>query len=98
MILPYVVAYNADAAPAAMAAIRRALECADAASGVFDLARRIGAPQSLSDLGMPYDGIAAAAEETVATLAYNPRTPSVTDMRTLLRAAFDGRPPSEGSL
>ena len=98
VILPYVVAYNAPAAPAAMAAIRRALGVEDAAAGIFDLAGRIGAPRSLEELGMPGDGLASAAEETVATLAYNPRTVSVSEITGLLQAAHEGRPPSEGMI
>ena len=72
VILPYATAYNAPGAPPAMAAIRRALDVTDAAVGIYDLAGRIGAPRSLAELGMPADGLARAAEETVATLAYNP--------------------------
>ncbi|MEO1223582.1 MAG: maleylacetate reductase, partial [Pseudomonadota bacterium] len=96
VILPYVVAYNAAAAPKAIDAIRRALGVEDAAAGIFDLAGRIGAPRTLRELGMPADGLARAAEETVATLAYNPRTVSAPEIAELLQAAHEGRPPSEG--
>ena len=98
VILPYVVAYNAPAAPKAMDAIKRALGVEDAAAGIFDLAGRIGAPRSLRELGMPADGLVHAAEETVATLAYNPRTVSVPEIAELLQAAHEGRPPSEGMI
>jgi len=95
VILPYVVAYNAVAAPEAMAAIRRSLKASDAAAGVCELAGRIGAPQSLKELGMAPDGLLTAAEETVATLSYNPRSVSVGEIHELLRAAYEGRPPTE---
>lgn len=98
VILPYVVAYNAPAAPTAMAAIRRALDVTDAAAGIADLADRIGAPRSLRELGMPQDGLQRAAEETVATLAYNPRAVTVAEIETLLQAAYEGRPPTEGGI
>lgn len=98
VILPYAVAYNAPAAPAAMAAIRRSLGVEDAAAGVFDLAGRIGAPRSLKALGMPADGLAMAAEETVATLAYNPRSVTVPEITALLQAAHEGRPPTEAMI
>lgn len=98
VILPYVVAYNAQAAADAIVAIRRALNASDAAAGVFDLAGRIGAPRSLRDLGMPADGLRRAAEETVATLSYNPRAVTTAEIEELLRAAFHGRPPTEGMI
>jgi len=98
VILPYVVAYNASAAPNAMDAIKRALSAEDAAAGIFDLAGRIGAPRTLLELGMPADGLAHAAEETVATLAYNPRPVAVQEITELLQAAHEGRPPSEGMI
>lgn len=97
VILPYVVAYNAAAAaPAGVAAIRRSLNAPDAAAAIFDLSRRIGAPTSLKSLGMSSDDLHAAAEKTVATLAYNPRPVTVPEVQELLRAAFEGRPPNEG--
>jgi hypothetical protein len=56
-----------------MRRIAAAASVADAPQGLFDLQRKLGAPQSLEALGMPFDGIAEAAlrtaEQYSATLA-----------------------------
>ena len=99
VVLPHVVAYNADAAPDAMAAIASALGAADGQAGqaageLYDLAHRIGAPTSLAALGMPADRLDAAAERAVAeTGTTNPRPPDTASLRALLQRAFDGAPP-----
>ena len=46
VILPYAIAYNAPAAPRAMAAIARALGVPDAVVGLFDLGAQLGTPRS----------------------------------------------------
>ena len=48
VILPQAMAYNAPAAPAAMARIARALGAASAPAALFDLGRAHGAPTSLA--------------------------------------------------
>lgn len=96
VILPQATAYNAAAAPAAMAAIRRALGVGDAACGLFDLAVRMGAPTDLRSLGMPASDIPACAEEIVRTLKYNPRPADVPSVIRLLDNAWHGRRPGEG--
>jgi maleylacetate reductase len=53
VVLPHALAYNASAAPQAMARIAAALGAPDAATGMFDLARELGAPTALRDIGMP---------------------------------------------
>ena len=57
VILPYAVAFNENAAGDAMQDVRAALGSKDAANAVFDLARRIGAPASLREIGMPEEGL-----------------------------------------
>ncbi|MGH9260479.1 MAG: hypothetical protein ACRD08_11370, partial [Acidimicrobiales bacterium] len=99
VVLPHVVAYNATAAPAAVATIAGALHArdgVDAATALWHLASRVGAPPSLAALGMPADGLDLAAERGVAeTGATNPRRPDVASVRALLQRAFDGAPPTE---
>jgi len=58
IVLPHAVAYNAEAAPEAMAAIRRALGPGGAAQGLFDLLGRLGLPRALSEIGMLANDIA----------------------------------------
>ena len=58
VVLPHALAYNAAAAPEAMARIARALGAGRprARAACFDLARDHGAPIALRDIGMPADG------------------------------------------
>jgi maleylacetate reductase len=96
VVLPHVVAYNADAAPGAMTAVAVSLDArpGEAATALRNLADRIGAPTSLAGLGMPADGLDLAAERAVAeTGTTNPRPPDVASLRALLQRAFDGAPP-----
>ena len=51
VILPHVVAYNRESEPEVMAALGDALEVADPALGLFELAEALGAPTNLADLG-----------------------------------------------
>lgn len=97
VVLPHVVAYNAEAAPEAMAAVAVGLDAppGGAAPALRTLAERIGAPTSLDALGMPADGLDLAAERAVAdTGTTNPRPPDVASLRALLQRAFDGAPPA----
>jgi maleylacetate reductase len=97
VVLPHVVAYNAEAASEAMAGVAAGLDVrpGDEAAALRTLAERIGAPTSLAALGMPADGLDVAAERAVAeTGTSNPRTPDVASLRALLQRAFDGEPPA----
>ncbi|MEW2512713.1 maleylacetate reductase [Streptomyces sp. NPDC046870] len=93
VVLPHVAAYNAPAAPEAMTRIAKALSVADAASGLFDFAGRLGAPRALRDLGMPESGIERAAELIVRDGYWNPRPVERTAVHALLARAWAGRQP-----
>ena len=93
VILPHALAYNAQAAPQAMARIAAALGSTSAPGGVFDLAQRHGAPTSLAAIGMKADDLARAAEMAVKNQYPNPRALERGALRTLLRNAFDGTRP-----
>ncbi|WP_372527393.1 maleylacetate reductase [Piscinibacter sp.] len=94
VVLPHALAYNAAAAPVAMSRIARALGSDDAPAALYDLARRLGAPTSLREIGMPADGLDRAAELAVTTPYPNPRPLQRDALRALLQRAFDGTPPS----
>jgi maleylacetate reductase len=96
-VLPHTTAYNAAAAPAAMAAIARALGVADAPRGRFDLARRLGAPAGLGELGLKRTDLNRAADLAVATPYPNPRPVERDAIRALLENAFTGLPPAPPS-
>ncbi len=93
IILPHAVAYNAKAAPEAIARAARALGADDAASALFDLAGAVGAKRALRDIGMPRDGIEKAADIAVANPYFNPRPIERDAIRDLLARAWAGEPP-----
>jgi maleylacetate reductase len=92
-VLPHAVAYNAPAAPEAMARIARALGAADAATGLYELAGAVGARRALAELGMPGGGLDRAAELAVAHPYGNPRPIERGAIRALLERAFTGARP-----
>ncbi len=94
VILPHALAYNAVAAPSAMARIARALGGSDAPRAVFELARKMGAPTSLRAIGMPADGLDRAADLAASTPYPNPRPLERAALRALLQRAYDGEAPS----
>ena len=93
VVLPHAMAYNAPAAPAAMAAIARALGTDDGPRGLYELGKRLGAPTALRTLGMPADGLDRVADLAVQTPYPNPRPLERAALRALLQRAFDGDPP-----
>lgn len=101
VILPFATAYNAAAAPAAMAAICRALNCTHAAQGLQTLARTIGAPLALRDIGMPQDGLDRAADIAAASPYPNPAPLQRSAIRELLENAYFGHilpSPNQGEM
>lgn len=93
VVLPHAAAYNAPRATFAMERAARALGVANAPRGLFDLARSLGAPTSLREIGMPEDGIETAVEIACAEPYPNPRPLERDGVRALLRAAFEGLAP-----
>jgi len=98
VILAHAVHYNRDAAKDAMARISRALggngaANGDPAGGLHDLAREIGAPLSLRDIGMKADALDDAARLATQNPYYNPRPIEYAAIRQLLQNAWEGRRP-----
>jgi len=98
VILPHATAFNAPAAPDAMARLARALGAADAALdgalGLYELAGRLGCPRALRDLGMPERGIDQAVGLTLRNAPWNPVPVDAEAMRELIRRAWRGDPPA----
>jgi maleylacetate reductase len=94
VVLPHALAFNAAAAPEAMRRIARALGTDAAPLGVYELARRHGAPLALRDLGMSAGDLDAAADLASADPYWNPRPIDRDGIRSVLQRAFDGAPPS----
>jgi maleylacetate reductase len=95
VVLPHAAAYNAPAAPEAMARVARALGVKDAPTGLYDLAKGLGAPIALKDIGMPETGLDRAADLAVANPYWNPRPIERSGIRALLDDAFWGRRPGD---
>ena len=93
IILPHALAYNAKAAPGAMAAIAQALGASNAAQGAFDLARSTGAPLGLHQIGMREDELDKACEIALQNQYPNPRPLEAGVIRELLQNAWEGRRP-----
>lgn len=95
IILPHAVALNRDAIPDVMTKIAAALGCADAADGLFDLARQVGAPAALADIGMKASDLGEATRLCLTAVpASNPARVAEGAMRRLLDDAFHGRRPA----
>ncbi len=93
VVLPHAMAYNAPAAPEAMARLARAIGADHAPQGLYDLAKSLGAPVSLKALGMPEDGLDKVVELALANPYWNPRPLEREPLRRLIEDAFHGRRP-----
>lgn len=94
VVLPHATQYNSSAAPQAMQRIARALGSADAAGGLYDLAKAICAPLALKDLGLPADALERAADIATQNPYWNPRPIERAGIRALLQDAWEGRRPA----
>jgi maleylacetate reductase len=93
VLLPHTIAYNTPAAADALDRAASALRASDAASGVFELERRLNMPLSLAEIGMPKNGIERAAELAAKNPYWNPRAIEQGGIRDLLRRAWSGARP-----
>jgi len=93
VVLPHALAYNASAVPEVMNRIANALGKQEAASGLFDLAKELGAPTSLKEIGMPEDGIDRVIELALANPYWNPRPLEKNALKQLVENAYWGKRP-----
>jgi maleylacetate reductase len=93
VLLPHAAQYNAAAAPEAMGRVARALGVKDAARGLYDLAKSLGAPVALKAIGMPEGDLDRAAELATTSPYWNPRPIERAAIRALLDRAYHGTPP-----
>ena len=73
------------------ARVAAALGVDDAARGIFDLVRSLGAKTALKDIGMPEEGIERAVALATTNPYYNPAPIRAEGIRALLRAAYEGK-------
>jgi maleylacetate reductase len=93
VVLPYALAYNAPAAPEAMAALGRALDADDVPGAVRGLAGGSGVPRSLAELGLSEADLAVAARAATEQAYPNPRKVTAEGVLDVLRAAYVGDRP-----
>jgi alcohol dehydrogenase class IV len=94
IVLPYVVAFNAPAAPDAAARIAGALGSIDALAGLEDLRDDLDAPRALRDIGLRAEDLPEAVDAVLpAVPANNPRPVDAAALTRLLRAAWAGDDP-----
>jgi len=93
VILPHAVAYNEVGAKDAIATVARALGVTNAAQGLYDLAKRLGAPYSLQELGFKEEDIPKAAEIASKAPYPNPVPLEKEKILRLLQNAWAGKRP-----
>jgi alcohol dehydrogenase class IV len=94
VVLPHALAHVAPSQPEAIGRMAAALAEPDVPGAVFDLARSIGAPARLVDIGMPGDRLDEAASLIADASAGTPIEISERDARALLDHAFAGHRPT----
>ncbi len=93
-LLPFSLAYNEPALNGELKPIKAALKTDNLAQALFDLAKSLGAPTSLAEVGMPASGIETATEIAMAAPYPNPRALTKDGIRALLDDAYHGRRPA----
>lgn len=94
-VLPYVLAFNAAAAPEAERRAAAAFGADTANAGLQQLRDCVDAPQRLSDYGFTAAGIPEAVEIILEKVpANNPRTVTRENLSALLTAALHGEDPT----
>jgi len=89
-VLPYVVAFNAPAAPGAMRRLGRALSTDDPVGAIAALGRTLHVATPLAELGLRESDVERAADEAMAGAYPNPRPATHDDVRAILIAALRG--------
>ena len=92
-MLPHAMAYNAEAAPQAMAVIATALQTHNAPFGLFELVKNLNLPLSLKQLGMQESDLPLALELTMRDAYWSPRPLEKNALHTLLHNAYHGLAP-----
>ena len=78
-------------APAADQALADALKATDAAAALFDLTAALGAPRSLTELGITLNDVDTIVSEVLAVPYASPRPVDEANLRELVESAIIGR-------
>lgn len=93
IILPHALAYNALAVPDLLEPLGVMLNDQDTGKAVWEFAKSLGAPLSLSELGMKEGDIDLAVDIAVKNPYWNPREITREGIHQLLRNAWAGSAP-----
>ncbi|MFE0678555.1 maleylacetate reductase [Streptomyces sp. NPDC058867] len=94
VMLPHTLAFNQPCAPTAVTTLTRALGgVSDPAGALWEMARTLGAPGSLRQLGMRHDDIDLIVRHALANPYANPREVTADGLTALLNRAWSGEPP-----
>jgi maleylacetate reductase len=94
-VLPYVLAFNAPAAPGAEARAAAAFGTATALEGLQSLRRTLDAPKALSAFGLTADHLPEAVQIILPAVPdANPRPATAENLTELLTAALNGSDPT----
>lgn len=94
IILPHAAAFNETDVGDTLDAINGLLGGEGVGIGLWHLARKLGAPTTLAEIGMPEDGLGKAADIAISNPYWNPREFTRDDLLTLLQAAYRGELPA----
>jgi maleylacetate reductase len=93
VVLPHATSFNAEAVPELLSPVAAVLGAAGPGQGLHDLARAIGAPTSLKELGLAESDLDRAADIATEQPYWNPRPLTRDAIRALLDDAWHGRRP-----
>lgn len=93
-LLPHVLAFNAPAAPAAMARLARVFGNDAPVAALTAFSRSIGTAAPLQALGLRAEDVDRAADEATTTTYPNPRPAAKDDVQRLLRRALTSESPA----
>lgn len=93
IVLPHAMAFNSIAVPEAMTRIAAAIGAVEGPMGLYELAKRLGIPTALRDLGLGENDLDRATEIALANPYWNPRPIERAPLRALLQRAWEGAEP-----
>lgn len=93
ILLPHCVAYNAEATAEGTRQLAVAMAVDNAAVGIFELAKTVGAPTALKDIGVAEADLDRAVSIALEKELDNPEPVTAPRLRALLENAFHGHSP-----
>lgn len=93
VVLPHAIAYNERAVAEELRPVAKLLGGESAAQGLWDLAKFLGAPMTLAELGLAAGYLPRAAEIMMQNPYWNPQPLVEADLKAMLEDAFAGHRP-----